>query len=47
MTGSTTETASWVMSRFAEGGLVRTGRKWVTLQDRPQLEEILKRGAVN
>ena len=47
MTGATTETVSRVMSRFAEADLIKTGRKWVTLLDRPRLEQVLKRGAVN
>ena len=47
MTGSTTETVSRVMSRFAEDGLVKSGRKWVTIMDTKRLEELVKRGAVN
>ena len=47
MTGSTTETVSRVMSRFTEDGLVKSGRKWVTILDVKQLEELEKRGAVN
>ncbi|NJC96813.1 MAG: Crp/Fnr family transcriptional regulator [Anaerolineales bacterium] len=42
MTGSTTETVSRVMSRFAEDGLVKSGRKWVTLTDMKRLEELAK-----
>lgn len=42
MTGSTTETVSRVMSRFAEEGLIKSGRKWVTLLDRKRLEEMVK-----
>ena len=47
MTGSTTETVSRVMSRFAEDGLVKSGRKWVTITTMKQLEELVKKGAVN
>ena len=47
MTGSTTETVSRVMSRFVEAGLVKSGRKWVTIMDAKQLEELVKIGAVN
>lgn len=46
MTGSTTETVSRVMSRFAEEGWVKSGRKWVTIMDLKRLEELVKRGAV-
>lgn len=47
MTGSTTETVSRVMSRFAEEGWVKSGRKWVTITDMKQLEKLIKRSAVN
>jgi len=47
MTGSTTETVSRVMSHFAEDGLVKSGREWVTIMDTKRLEELVKRGAVN
>ena len=47
MTGSTIETVSRVMSRFAEEGWVKTGRKWVTIMDTKSLEELIKRGTVN
>lgn len=47
MTGSTTETVSRVMSRFAEDGLVKSGRKWVTITDKKRLEELANKGAVN
>jgi CRP-like cAMP-binding protein len=47
MTGSTTETVSRVMSRFAEDGLVISGRKWVTITDKKRLEELVNKGAVN
>lgn len=47
MTGSTTETVSRIMSRFVEDGLVKSGRKWVTIKDMNRLEELTKKGAVN
>lgn len=43
MTGSTTETVSRVMSRFAEEGLVKSGRKWVTILNPKRLEELVKK----
>lgn len=46
MTGSTTETVSRAMSRFAEGGLVKSGRKWVTLTNPKKLEELIHRTVV-
>jgi CRP-like cAMP-binding protein len=42
MVGSTTETVSRVMSRFAEDGLIKSGRKWVTIMDEARLEEMVK-----
>ncbi len=47
MTGSSTETVSRVMSRFTEDGLIKSGRKWVTITDAKRLEELEKKGAVN
>jgi CRP-like cAMP-binding protein len=47
MTGSTIETVSRVMSRFAENGWVKSGRKWVTITDMKHLEELVNRGTVN
>ncbi len=47
MTGATVETVSRVMSRFADEGLVTTGRKWVEIRDFQGLEQIAKEGAVN
>ena len=41
MTGSTVETVSRVMSRFTEDGLVKSGRKWVTITDPKRLEELI------
>jgi CRP-like cAMP-binding protein len=46
MTGTTVETVSRVMSRFAAVGLISTGRKWVVLNDLQHLEQIAKEGAV-
>jgi CRP-like cAMP-binding protein len=43
MTGSTPETVSRVMSRFVEEGLVKSGRKWVTITDTKRLEELVKK----
>jgi CRP/FNR family transcriptional regulator, nitrogen oxide reductase regulator len=40
MTGTTSETASRVMSQFQKDGLIRTGRQWVALIDRDALEKI-------
>ena len=41
MTGTTVETASRVMSQFQKDGLVRTGRQWVALADKPRLAAIV------
>lgn len=40
MTGTTTETASRVMSQFQKDGLIETGRQWVAVLDRAGLEAI-------
>ncbi len=40
MTGTTTETASRVMSAFRKDGLIRTGRGWVALTDLERLEAV-------
>jgi CRP-like cAMP-binding protein len=37
MTGTTTETASRVMSQFQKDGLIETGRQWVAIKDRERL----------
>ena len=42
MTASTTETVSRVMSRFAEEGWIKSGRKWVTITNLKRLEELAK-----
>lgn len=40
MTGTTTETASRVMSQFLKDGWIQTGRKWVSILDQDALEQI-------
>ncbi|MDD5370126.1 MAG: Crp/Fnr family transcriptional regulator [Anaerolineaceae bacterium] len=40
MTGSTTETASRVMSQFQSDGLVDSGRQWVAILEKSKLEAI-------
>jgi CRP-like cAMP-binding protein len=47
MTGTTVETVSRMMSRFAAEGLISTGRKWVSVNNLQGLEQIVKEGAVN
>ena len=42
MTGTTSETASRVMSQFQKDGLIRTGRQWVAITDQAALEEIAR-----
>lgn len=44
MTGTTAETASRVMSQFLKDGLIRTGRKWVSILDQDALERIAEVG---
>ncbi len=44
MAGTTTETVSRVMSRFADTGLIKTGRKWVAVTDQEGLAALLKEG---
>jgi CRP-like cAMP-binding protein len=39
MSGTTTETASRVMSQFQKDGLIQTGRKWVSILDPDRLEQ--------
>lgn len=43
MTGSTVETVSRIMSRFAEEGWVKSGRKWVKILNPKRLEELVKK----
>jgi len=40
MTATTTETVSRTMSRLANEGLIRTGRKWVTISDMKGLAKL-------
>lgn len=40
MTGTTTETASRVMSQFRKDGLIRTGRQWVIIVDHERVSAI-------
>lgn len=47
MTGATVETVSRVMSRFSEGRLIQSGRKWVAVADRKGLEAVIREPAVN
>lgn len=47
MTGTTTETVSRVMSRFAEEKWIKSGRKWVTVTDAKRLKLLTEKGAVN
>jgi CRP-like cAMP-binding protein len=44
MTGTTTETASRIISHFQKEGLVRTGRQWIAVIDESRLEEIAGTG---
>ncbi len=39
MTGTTTETASRIMSHFQKQGIIRTGRQWVSITDLKSLEQ--------
>jgi CRP/FNR family transcriptional regulator, nitrogen oxide reductase regulator len=45
MTGTTTETASRIMSQFQREGLVRSGRQWIAIADRSRLESIAEADA--
>ncbi len=40
MTGTTTESASRVMSQLQKDGLIQTGRKWVSILDQKALEQV-------
>jgi CRP/FNR family transcriptional regulator, nitrogen oxide reductase regulator len=40
MVGTTTETASRVMSQLQKDGLIRTGRQWVAITDRERLRTL-------
>jgi CRP-like cAMP-binding protein len=39
MAGTSTETASRIMSRFQEDGLITSGRQWVAINDRNRLKK--------
>jgi CRP/FNR family transcriptional regulator, nitrogen oxide reductase regulator len=39
MIGTTTESASRVLSRFHKQGIIETGRQWIAVIDRPALEK--------
>jgi CRP-like cAMP-binding protein len=41
LTGTTTETASRVISQFQKDGLIRTGRQWVAISKRDELEALI------
>ncbi len=40
MTGTTTETASRVMSQFQKDGFIRTGRQWIAITNAAELKSI-------
>tara|TARA_R110002124_G_scaffold150610_1_gene317316 strand:+ start:2657 stop:3406 length:750 start_codon:yes stop_codon:yes gene_type:complete len=40
MVGTSTETASRIMSRFQEDNLITSGRQWVAIKDKPELLRI-------
>lgn len=40
MTGTTTETASRMISQLQKDGLVHTGRQWIAITNKPELEKI-------
>lgn len=42
LTGTTAETASRVMSQLQKEGLIRTGRRWVAITDRPGLASLIE-----
>ena len=41
MTGTSTETASRIVSQFQKDGLVETGRQWVSIADRAGLQKVI------
>ncbi|HEY6075159.1 MAG TPA: helix-turn-helix domain-containing protein, partial [Anaerolineales bacterium] len=43
MTGTTTESASRVLSQFRKDGLIRSGRQWIALRDLEGLKMIAER----
>jgi CRP-like cAMP-binding protein len=40
MTGTTTETASRIMSQFQKQGIIKTGRQWVSITDHKKLKRL-------
>jgi CRP-like cAMP-binding protein len=40
MAGTTTETASRIMSQFQKQGIIKTGRQWVSITDHRKLQYI-------
>lgn len=42
MSGTSEETASRIMSGFQQEGIIKTGRKWVAILDREELESLLE-----
>jgi CRP/FNR family transcriptional regulator, nitrogen oxide reductase regulator len=40
MTGTTSETASRIMSQFHKDGLIDSGRQWVAIADRDRLASL-------
>lgn len=40
MVGTSSETASRIMSRFQKEGVIKTGRRWVSVADKQQLEAV-------
>lgn len=42
MTGTTSETASRIMSQFQKQGIIKTGRQWVSITDPAKLEHLLE-----
>jgi CRP-like cAMP-binding protein len=46
LTGTTTETASRVISRFTREGLIHTGRQWIAVVDRPGLAAMAEEAMV-
>ena len=42
MTGTTSETASRIMSQFQKQGIIKTGRQWVSITEPDKLEKLLE-----
>jgi CRP-like cAMP-binding protein len=43
MTGTTTETASRIMSQFQKDNLIRSGRQWVAITDHKRLAALAEK----